>query len=736
MATLRQTSFGAGELSPLLWGRSDLDLFAHGARRLRDFVVSPQGPAVSRPGTFRIGEAKTKEVVLLPLLGPNGAAYVLELGQSYLRVHDPENGYLGIELVTPYLAEHLHELQWAQVGNVLTITHPSYPPREVVVPTAFPFIWQTRLCTFEPPVTAYFLKKDGSRAPVPHLTPGFTAPGVTRPTSNLFFLDAAHAPKEWRWKVSANLRNMDTGQQVETLPIDVVEYSDGVTTASRQPIPNDNLVVLAADVAVVLNFPSFATPLPAPSSGRWEFLGVNWYRGRGPLFGHLATTRWAQSFVDTGTEPNYARQPLRAENPFADYFPAAVAFFQQRRLFAGDNTLWASATDAWEVFDRPFPPYLIADGPITASFLSRRRETIRSLVQHNRLLAFTDVSVWSVEYQPGTEALPSLFGFALEDEVGSTKLQPLVVDGAVLYVRAKGRGVRALLLADNGHYATTDISDHAEHFFREPGDEIVSWCFQRDPWAIIWAAQSDGGLLSCTRTSRGWAWAKHTMTGGTVRSVTTVPATRADMVFAAVTRGDTTYIERLTQRDRLTLSPITTDVGEGSIAVDCASSHVVPLAATTVITGLSRFEGRDVWGIAPGNAPQGPLRVTGGQVTVGPWQTANRTAGNVLVVIGLPFTPELQTLDAGGLQQKLVTKVGFEVDQAQGLQAGQDFEHLVPWRQRDVRDSYDFPGAASELVVVSAPGAWRKHGRAVLRQSLPQPVTVLGITREIDVGGT
>lgn len=748
MATIRQTSFAAGELSPRLWGRTDLSLFGAGARRLRNFFVSPQGAAVSRPGTQLLVQAKTADVVLLPFVYSDTESYVLELGARYLRVHHSVTGYTGIELVTPYAAADLPALQWAQAGSILTLTHESYAPKELhspVLVAGLPTPWSLQDCRFGPPsdgatgasMQAFFVKMDGSAAPVPHLVPE----PRTRPLSELFVVDAAHPPREWRWKVSALVQHNLTGELAETLPRDITEYSDGVTTATRAPIPSDSLVVLAADKPVRLSFPGFATAIPKPAN--WTVVGLVWYRGRGGLFGFIGTTRWAQDFIDTGVDPNYARQPLRGDSPFTlDERPAAVAYFQQRRVFAGSlahpSTLWASATDDWGNHDRPFPPFLTDDAPIEASFVSRRREAIRSLVTHRRALVLTDSSVWSAGGGDAGAVTPSTLELRLEDEVGATKLQPLVVDGAVLYVRAKGRGVRALSLTDGGAYQARDISWHAEHLFRGADSEIVSWCFQRDPWATIWAAQADGSLLSCCRTGEGiWAWAKSTTSSDKVLSVACVPEAGADVVVLAVKRGGATYLERMTTRDIETANPLSVG-GDASFAVDCFSMHDVAVAAAATITGLARFEGRDVWAVAPGNAPQGPLRVSGGEVTVGPFEEANE--GSVVrVLVGLAFVAELELLDAvaaGRTTLKATDTVGFEVDAAQGLEVGEDFEHLAPWRSRTPADSYEFPSAASAFVVVKVRGAWRRTGRAVLRQSKPLPVTVLGITRELDVGGS
>lgn len=44
-------SLTAGELSPLMYGRTDLDRYKHGCRELTNAYIKPQGPVMRRPGT-------------------------------------------------------------------------------------------------------------------------------------------------------------------------------------------------------------------------------------------------------------------------------------------------------------------------------------------------------------------------------------------------------------------------------------------------------------------------------------------------------------------------------------------------------------------------------------------------------------------------------------------------------------------------------------------------------------
>lgn len=61
------TSFTAGELSPRLEGRTDLEKYNSGCRKLENFLVHPHGGAARRPGTEFIGETiSNKKTRVIP----------------------------------------------------------------------------------------------------------------------------------------------------------------------------------------------------------------------------------------------------------------------------------------------------------------------------------------------------------------------------------------------------------------------------------------------------------------------------------------------------------------------------------------------------------------------------------------------------------------------------------------------------------------------------------------------
>ena len=87
---------------------------------------------------------------------------------------------------------------------------------------------------------------------------------------------------------------------------------------------------------------------------------------------------------------------------------------------------------------------------------------------------------------------------------------------------------------DNGP-VVMPVADHARHLF--DGFTVVAWAYAFDPHRVLWAARSDGKLLSFTwvRGLNVMAWAIHTLGGGeTVEDLITIPEGTEDAVYMAV----------------------------------------------------------------------------------------------------------------------------------------------------------------------------------------------------------
>ena len=83
------SAFSAGEISPLLEGRTGIEKYKEGLADLTNMIVMPTGGTKRRPGTEYLGEVKSSSVKsrLIPFQFKSTDTYILEFGNEIMRVY-------------------------------------------------------------------------------------------------------------------------------------------------------------------------------------------------------------------------------------------------------------------------------------------------------------------------------------------------------------------------------------------------------------------------------------------------------------------------------------------------------------------------------------------------------------------------------------------------------------------------------------------------------------------------
>ena len=131
-------SFAGGEITPEMYGRMDNVKFQTGLALCRNALVLPHGPVTKRPGTayVRTAGSSLNKVRLIPFTFSATQTMVLEFGHNYIRFHTlgatlESSPGVAYSVATPYAGTDLFDLEYTQSNDVVTITHPSYAPREL-----------------------------------------------------------------------------------------------------------------------------------------------------------------------------------------------------------------------------------------------------------------------------------------------------------------------------------------------------------------------------------------------------------------------------------------------------------------------------------------------------------------------------------------------------------------------------------------------------------------------------
>ena len=119
---LAQVSFNAGEISPALYARTNLEKYTSAAKLLLNFYVKKEGGLDKRPGSYYVGTVQNNGYPsrLRRFQFSQDQGYALEFGNKILRIiseggivvaKDSQTPY---ELTTPYDIEEVWQMKFEQ----------------------------------------------------------------------------------------------------------------------------------------------------------------------------------------------------------------------------------------------------------------------------------------------------------------------------------------------------------------------------------------------------------------------------------------------------------------------------------------------------------------------------------------------------------------------------------------------------------------------------------------------
>lgn len=132
-----KSSFAGGELSPSMYGRTDIAKYDSGATVLRNFFVLRYGGAANRPGFKFIAQTyNNKKAVLIPFMYSTDQNYIVEITAGRCQFYT-DGGIVVKEDGSPYSIENFFadkdledaaKIKYTQSADVLFIVHPAHAP--------------------------------------------------------------------------------------------------------------------------------------------------------------------------------------------------------------------------------------------------------------------------------------------------------------------------------------------------------------------------------------------------------------------------------------------------------------------------------------------------------------------------------------------------------------------------------------------------------------------------------
>lgn len=725
-------SFGGGEVTPEFFGQIADAKFQTGLAKCRNFIVLPHGPVANRSGTKFVKAVKTsaKRTRLIPFIYSNTQTFAVEVGDGYMRFHTqgatlqagspaayngataytvgnlvssggvnyyciasttgnappnatywyamPADGTY--EIPTPYAEANLFALHYVQSQDVLTIVHPSYAPRELRRYGATD--WRLTTISFASDLAA----------------PGGISAVATTGTGAVTY----------RYTVTA----VDSTGREESLAGTPASCTNNLLTSG-----NKNTVSWAS------------------VSGAARY---NVYKQDNGLYGYIGQTD-GTSFVDENIAADLSKTPPIQNTPFsgADNYPAAVTYYEQRRVFGGTNTkpqnFWLTRTGTESNLSYSIPTR--DDDAISYRIAARERNVIKHLVPLTSLLALTSSAEFGIASSDSGAITPASTTIRPQSYVGANDAQPLIINNTMLFAAARGGHMRELGYNWQAQgFLTGDLSLRAPHLF--DNYDIEDMAYAKAPYPIVWAISSSGKLLGMTYIPEQqvgpWHWHdSYTGDGEHVsefESVCVVPEGDEEAVYVVVKRtingSSVRYVERFNQRYFVD--------AEDAYFVDCGVTYE-GTPVDVISSGLSHLEG-EVVNILVDGAVHPQRTVTGGSITLD-------VEGSV-IHIGLPIEADIQTLPlvleitgAGQGRQKNVNKVWLRVYESSGIFAGPSFDSLTRAKQRTTEPYGSPPSLKSEEISIVITPSWTDSGQLCVRQSEPLPLTITSFSMEVSIGG-
>jgi hypothetical protein len=747
-----QTSLSAGELSPRLRGRIDFEKFYDGMERLENFIVLPQGGATRRPGTRFVGEVKFRDKFtrLIPFAFSTTQTYMLEFGESYIRVYRDEaqlsfsDGIDAVDQGDDTFTVNGADYTDSLVANTIIAVDGSTGNDGIyhVVSSALDGS-DTVITVAEeiPDATA-----DGNvLLPVEISTPyqeeDLPLIKFTQSADVLFLFHPDYSPRELQ-------RLSDTNWQLVEFDFEDGPYLDENLTATTLALSgtSGSVTVTASAVTGINNDTGFQTT-DIGRLIRWQDPATNWTWLE--ITAHTDTTHVTATIQGPNASAGTATDAWRLgawSNTTG--WPQVATFFKERlALGATDDepqTGWLSNVDDLTNFapsaadgtvsDANAITFTIADNQVNAiRWFSARPDGLVIGTSGSEVVLTTAVSV--DPFGPGNLEVKR------QSNRGSDAgALPEKIGHSILFIQRGGMVLRELLFDFNvDSYITRNLSLLSEHLLRRGGFDLA---YQQNPESILWMAENNGELVGLTfeRDQEVFGWHHHKM-GGTfsgsfpvVESIATITEGNIDQLWQVTKRtidgGTVRYIEFMEEPFDAVLDEV-----DDIFYVDSGLTGDSTGSPTDTWAGLDHLEGETVSVLADGSVHPDVV-VTNGAITL------QREAE--IIQVGFGYTSGLDTLPIELItdtnttrgKTKRVHQVHVLFDETLGGMIGPKGGPLDFVLTRGSGPMNSPPPIFSETKSVPISGRHTKDAQITIEQRQPLPMTILNIVMEMQFHGS
>lgn len=512
-----KNNFSAGELSPTLYTRTDIQQYSNGAKKLLNVIPLVEGGIRKRPGTLFL-TTSAASVRLIPFVVNSDQAYMLILKPLSIQIFNPRTKAVIATVTTPYTAAQIPELQFVQYRYEMFFTHNDVPVQRFRSSTDFSN-WEFSEFVYTNAPT----DSESARSPFRKGTPS----GIDIGSFVSFTLDGII---EW----------------VETttyLVGDTISYNSKLYQAIKEGSNHQ------PDLS-----PSYWVIVPITTGGFvagdvGSFIDVNG--------GIIKITEFVDSNQVNGEVLVKLESDVKAiERAWTilppafnstDGYPRCCTYFKQRLVLANTkkapNKIWFSAvggnanfletTDDGDAFS-----VVSASGLANSILFLEAQRGVVCLTSGGEYMVSSDGAL-----------TPTTVNINEHTAFGAYPLtRPCRVGNEILFIQRGGERLRALSYRyEVDGLVSPEISALSSHIGEIHGG-INEITYQQEPESLVWCVLGDGKVASITlnRDQEVIAWANQDF-GGIVKSMCSVPTgLGADLCFMLINRNGTICLEQVT----------------------------------------------------------------------------------------------------------------------------------------------------------------------------------------------
>lgn len=512
-----KNNLSSGELSPLLYARTDIQQYANGSKKLLNAIPLVEGGAKKRPGT-RFRGLFAGALRLIPFIPSSEDTYMLILGIGTMKVFNPRTQSIVWETATPYnSAQKVREVQFAHTRYRMYFVQGDTPVYRFITSERFD-TWQ-----FAPFVFSVQPTDEVGTSPNVALKPSGIEVG-----KNISLIATAFPTWNSTEQYLIGDRVIYSAQTWQAVADSKNSAPSGANANWATVTDGDASVFTSAHIGAVVSINGGQVKITSITSA---------IVAKGDVLVKLNAD--IEAIAKSWTLNSLAFTATTG-------YPRTVVFFKQRLVFANTksrpNQMWFSSIgndgDYLEATED-------ADAFSIASS-SAQSDNILHMAQRGGVVALTGGSEFLISstgaLTPASAQIDQHTSYGVQKDV-----RPCLVGDQLLFVQRGGERLRAMSYSFEVDGLTSpELSAIAPHMPNEHNG-IKEMTYQQTPYSLVWMVLNDGKVATITlnRDQDMNAWALHDF-GGTVLSMCSLPtSTGADQCYMLVNRSGSLFLEEL-----------------------------------------------------------------------------------------------------------------------------------------------------------------------------------------------